>query len=167
MNIELTMLFFKKHYKGMLFWLVFLAAFYMLNHLRNFTPLVVVFIILYARDYYAFVRIEKLKRATGLTTEQLGDTSFLNSWQETRVRGFRRYCLIEGGLVKGAFIGISIGFFSEIAGIINRVPLLDNSFIMIVVMYSIGITVGFGLHWSYWIGNERRFKQLTNPSIRN
>jgi hypothetical protein len=167
MNIELTMLFFKKHYKGILLWLVLFAVLYAFDNRKDYMPLLVVFILNYGREYYGFVRIEKLIRVTGQTAEQLTDTNFLNNWQETRAKGFWRYCLIEGGLAKGAFIGILIGFFSEIAGIINRFPLLDNSFILIVVMYGIGITVGFGLHRSYWIGNERRFKQLTYPSVSN
>ncbi|MBD1367021.1 hypothetical protein IDJ77_24635 [Mucilaginibacter sp. ZT4R22] len=161
MNIELTILFFKKRYKGLLFCLALFAALYAFDKSKDYMPLLIVFILNYGREYYGFMRIEKLIRATGQTAEQLANTSFLNNWQEIRARGFRRYCLIEGGLAKGAILGIFIGFFSEIAGITNRLPLLNNSFILIVVMYGIGITVGFALHRSYWIGNERRFKQLT------
>ena len=162
MDVEITKNFFKKHYKVMLLLPGAFLALYLFDGRKDYA-LIFLFVFIYAQKYRAFVIEAKWTKATGQTAEQLADTCFFNNWQETRARGFRRYCLIEGGLAKGAFIGILIGFFSEITGIINRFPLLDNSFILIVLMYGTGITVGFGLHRSYWIGNERRFKLLTQP----
>jgi hypothetical protein len=162
MDVEITKNFFKKHYKVMLLLPGVFLALYLFDGRKDYA-LIFLFVFIYAQKYRAFVIEAKWTKATGQTAEQLANASFLNNWQETRARGFRKYCLVEGGLVNGAIIGILIGSFSVITGITNRFSVLNDTFTLIGVMYGIGIMIGIGLYRFYWMASERRFTLLTQP----
>jgi hypothetical protein len=162
MNVEITKNFFKKHYKVMLLLPGAFLALYLFDGRKDYA-LIFLFVFIYALKYRAFVIEAKWTKATGQTAEQLANASFLNKWEETRARGFWKYCLVEGGLINGAVIGILIGSFSAITGITNRFSVLNDTFTLIGVMYGIGIIIGIGLYRAYWMASERRFTLLTQP----
>ena len=157
--------YFKDHYKATLVSFTFFTILFIIDGRKNFILFFVLFLVAQVESYYGDRRVavykEKLK-VKGLQPLDLGNITFVKSWEETRASGIWKYCLIDGGLITGAGIGFVLCLiFPAFNGIGKSFAGPGTMFVIIGYSYLIGITLGMICYRVIWPYKQRRFNRLT------
>lgn len=105
-------------------------------------------------------------KAKGLTEEDTANIIFVKKWEETRGKGVWRYCIIDGGIIRGAYLWLAISVLAIATSVVKFKGLVDapgNMFGFIGYTYIAGAIIGVISHRVLWIYNQRRFLKLTDP----
>jgi hypothetical protein len=102
----------------------------------------------------------------GLTQEDISNIQFVKKWEETREKGIWRYCIIDGGIIFGAYLWLIISAFCALSSLVKLQTIAnapENMFRFIGYSYIAGIIIGVIIYRMRWPRQEHRFKRLTDP----
>jgi hypothetical protein len=107
-------------------------------------------------------------KSRGLTVQDEQNIAFVKQWELTSKIGGTKYCIKNGGVVKGIFIGILCGLGFVMLFPIEFKAIIANPVdlsLFIFACYLAGIVIGATIYRFLWIHNEKRFKTLTDPFV--
>jgi hypothetical protein len=159
--------YFKYIYKALLIELVVFSILCYFD--KRFRAYLILFVFSLIGGYFKFetkqAEIKKLKDK-GLTEEDVYNIQFVKKWEETREKGIWRYCIIDGGIIFGAYLWIIVSALLIATSIIKFQSLVDdpgNMFGFIGYSYRTGAVIGVIIYRILWPYQERRFIRLTDP----
>ncbi|MEO6630801.1 MAG: hypothetical protein ABIN13_03735, partial [Mucilaginibacter sp.] len=90
--------------------------------------------------------------AQGLTEQEADDNSFIIKWEKIKKGGILKYCLIDGGMLMGIWLALSVGLVTFlIQPSFFGSPI--NGFQFIEFTCPIGVFLGISLSFFTWLVN--------------
>ena len=171
MKAPLLKAYLKYIYKALLIELVVFSVLCYFN--KDFKIYLILFAFSLIGGYFKYeTKLAEIKKLQdkGLTEEDIHNINFVKKWEETREKGIWRYCIIDGGIISGAYLWLIVSILLIATSIVKLQTLVDapgNMFGFIGYNYIAGAIIGVIIHRALWPYNERRFKRLTDPLLIN
>lgn len=167
-NVDLIKSYLRHRYFEVLAALAIFAVAFYYDHNYLYIPLLIGSI---AQAYRVYVQgIEKAEwlKSRGLTPADELNIAFVKKWEETRKDGLFTYCVKDGGVIRGVYIGVGCGLL--FVGLLPKqfkaiLAQPGEMFLFICACYLAGVVIGCAIYRFLWVRNEKRFKTLTDPFV--